>query len=264
MTAPRIVLLLESGAISGTHSWSWVERRLPSDVAVVVADREATSFFDAAFRRMDYRSVLERIRPQLLQDLPVLVVGHSIGGLLARAHANALGGRVVGMVLIDPSPPSQFAPGVDQDFQYLRLNQSLFFRVTRSMLGRQPTAAETADFPHLPPTAQTRAVRMLKQPRYWMNAYRESRSAGFRWLDSALFPDVEDRPVAVVSSDVSLREQSLQNIFEQNILRASTNSRRFRASGASHATVLFDEQCSVAVNDAIDWVLTQVNERRNE
>ncbi|MFJ6533133.1 alpha/beta hydrolase [Microbacterium sp. NPDC091662] len=262
MTVPPVLLLFESGAISGPYSWTWVERRLPNDVAVVNRDRGAPSLFDAAYRRMDYRSVLERLRPHLLDGVPVVAIGHSIGGLLVRAHANALGSRVVGMVLVDPSPPSQFAPGVDQDFQYLRLNQSLAVRTVRAVFGQAPTAAETADFSNLSAAARTRAVEMMTPPRYWMNAYRESRSAGSQWLGSALFPDVEQRPVAVVSSDVSAHEHSLQNTFEERILHGSSKSQRFRVEGASHATVLFDEQYSRAVNEAIDWVLTQVVERR--
>lgn len=250
------LVLFENGAISGSYSWAWVAARLPAGVRSLTYDRGARSFFDAAFRRMDYRSTLARLRAQMPEDAAeIVVVGHSIGGLLARAHANAFGNRVVGLVLVDPAPPAQFAAGVDHEFQYLRLNQSLAVRTVRSLVHRRPRVSETVDLVSLPEEARSDALSLLCQPTYWFNSYRESKSAGGDWLGSALFPDVESRPVAVVSSDVSRGQHALQNSFETDILRASANSRRYRVEGASHASILFDKSHSETVNEAIEWVL---------
>lgn len=254
-----VVALFENGAVSGAYSWRWVADRLPDCVTALTYDRATSSLFDSVFRLMDYPSVLARVKERLSSypGCDVIVIGHSIGGLLARAHANALGARAIGLVLVDASPPEQFLSGVDQQWQYLRMNQSLLVQ-TLSAAGGRPLKEEfTEDLWRLPPEASMQATALMSQPRYWMNAYRESKAAGSGWLSAALFPERESRPMAIVSSEVSAAEHSMQNRFETGLLDASTNGRRFRAEGATHATVLFDEEHSRKVTEAIEWVLAR-------
>ncbi|MDF2562467.1 MAG: alpha/beta hydrolase fold protein [Microbacterium sp.] len=254
-----VVALFENGAVSGSYSWRWVAGRLPDGVTPLTYDRAASSLFDSVFRRMDYPSVLARVKERLspYTDCDVIVIGHSIGGLLARAHANALGSRAIGLVLVDASPPGQFQPGVDHEWRYLRMNQSLLVHALSSATGRPLQEELIEDMWRLPSDASMQATALMRQPRYWMNAYRESRAAGSGWLSAALFPERESRPMAIVSSEISAAEHSMQDRFETSLLEASTNGRRLRAQGASHATVLWDEEHSRKVNEAIAWVLAR-------
>lgn len=150
-----VVALFENGAVSGSYSWKWVADRLPEGVTPLTYDRGASSLFDAVFRRMDYPSVLARVKEGLgaYTDCDVIVIGHSIGGLLARAHANALGSRAIGLVLVDASPPGQFQPGVDQEWRYLRMNQSLLVHALSSAVGRPLQEELTEDMWRLPSEA---------------------------------------------------------------------------------------------------------------
>lgn len=159
MTKP--FLLFESGLLSIPGVWDGITKKLPPETQWYVNDRGAQSAFDAVLRQSDYPSVLTRLRkhmPSVGLDSPIIVVGHSVGALLARAHANALGARVGGLVLIDPAPPAQFERGVDQVYHYLRLRQSLALQALRSMLRIPRTGRKLVDPNVFPESARKKSV----------------------------------------------------------------------------------------------------------
>jgi pimeloyl-ACP methyl ester carboxylesterase len=94
------------GAGETPVSWMLVQGRLSTDIPTVTVGRAAPG--RAAGRsaaallqlRMDEISA---VVPQ--PPAPVLLVGHSFGGLLARAWAHRNPGRVAGLVLVDATPP---------------------------------------------------------------------------------------------------------------------------------------------------------------
>lgn len=258
MSLSKTIVLFEHGILSGDFAWAWVLPRLPRNVVPVVVDRNGRSTFDLALRRLDYRAVLGRLlslSPGLQETSRIVLVGHSIGGLLIRAHANALGSRVCGMVYVDASSPDQFNPAADTEFQFIRLQQLLLGRTIQTIFSRRAREADVASVRPLPEGVQRRATDLLADRRFWLNAYRESRAVGFSWLDAALFPTDEHRPTAIVSSSVSADPESIQNLFEERLLSRTRPSIRFTAREATHESVLYDEEHSRAVNTAIEWVL---------
>ncbi|MCC9053531.1 alpha/beta hydrolase [Microbacterium sp. F2E] len=262
MSEEPVMIIFEHGILSGGFAWEWVVSRLPDRAVPIVHDRQGTSTFDIAFRRTDYHAVksrLDHLLPlELKRSARVVLVGHSIGGLLVRAHAHALGARLAGIVYVDPSPPEQFEPATDTDYQFLRLQQLLLKHAARSTVNKTPNASDVEVINLLPSRVREGAIHRLTDHRFWLNAYREARSAGNRWLDAAIFPEFDNCPTVVVSSSVSARPDSLQNQFEERLLSAANPSMRILAREASHETVVYDERESTAVNRGIDWVLKEV------
>lgn len=107
----------------------------------------------------------------------------------------------------------------------------------------------------LPDSAKDEIAELLRDPLYWVDGYRESREAAASWRYAGQFPDIESRSTVVVSSDASATRNSMQNLFEEQILQASPNSRRLRAPGATHQSILTDKGQSAAVSEAIEWVV---------
>lgn len=250
-------VLFEHGAISGGFSWAWVVTRLDKSVTSVAQSRHSTHLFDSAFRRIDFGAHRARLRDKArgsLDDRRVVIVGHSTGALLARAHANATGRRTIGIVYVDPSPPEQFDTSVDFSYQYPILRQELQKRVVRSLIGRAPTGSELASTSSLPAAARADASNALACRGFWMNALRETEIASKGWRDAAQFPERDPVPVAVVSSRISANPESLQNRFEEGLLESADVGRRFRSREASHESILHDEEHSILVNEAIEWV----------
>ena len=254
----RFTVLFESGLLSGPFSWSWIAPRLEKDrYDQILIDRSTPSVVDAMLREQTYSAVRERLRAAVDIDAlaaPLILVGHSVGGLLVQAHARYFGSIVAGVVLVDPSPPDQFLPGVDTSYEHLRLNQAILVRALQATFGRRPSDQELAGVRQLPPEVTVRVEALMRRPRFWVDAYRESRAAARYWVEVGLAPLHNDTVTAVVSSGVARVESSLQARYIAGLLKRSANARELRGYDATHESIVFNERHSMLVNDAIDWV----------
>jgi pimeloyl-ACP methyl ester carboxylesterase len=109
--SPGVLLL--SGLGNGPGMWEAVQRRLSDSMRVVSYDRPGLNWspplageptMDAATADVD-----GLLTAPGLFDTPPILVGHSLGGQIARHFAYAYPGRVAGLVLID-APPDEFPP----------------------------------------------------------------------------------------------------------------------------------------------------------
>lgn len=258
MKQRRYRVILESGLLSGPYSWAWVESRLDAKrYEALVSDRGATSAVDAVLREESYPAVLRRMLVQLGPVAPedrFILVGHSVGGLLAQAHSRFFGAQAAGVVLVDPSPPEQFEPGSDPSHRYRYLNQTLLLRSLGSLLGRKLTATDTAGVCKLPTEARTEAMQTMKSPRFWFTGLSESVAAARHWTQAGFSSRAIAIPTAVVSSNVARNPSSLQGTFVSELLIAAELGREFVNPHANHESIVFDEAHSASINDAIDWV----------
>lgn len=106
----------------------------------------------------------------------------------------------------------------------------------------------------LPPEVTVRVEALMRRPRFWVDAYRESRAAARYWVEVGLAPLHNDTVTAVVSSGVARVESSLQARYIAGLLKRSANARELRGYDATHESIVFNERHSMLVNDAIDWV----------
>ena len=100
----RPTVILESGAFGGAADWSLVAERLAAEQRVCAYDRDGIS--RAAIHDLDRSPVaiatrLEALVAQEEGDAPVILAGHSNGGLYVEAFARMWPERTAGLVLID-------------------------------------------------------------------------------------------------------------------------------------------------------------------
>jgi pimeloyl-ACP methyl ester carboxylesterase len=107
---PPVVIEPSFGGTAG--EWDAIAERLAGETTVIAYNRAA---YGASSRARDRRSA-----GQIADDLagvlnglkivdPVILIGHSMGGVYARAFAARHSGRVAGMVLVDSSHEGQWA-----------------------------------------------------------------------------------------------------------------------------------------------------------
>ncbi len=99
------VVIFEAGAAATSLSWPLVAPQIAKLTTVVTYDRDGLGWSDRAsgcYTALDSAEDLAVLLERIPVEGPVVMVGHSFGGLIARVFEQRNPGRVAGMVLVDP------------------------------------------------------------------------------------------------------------------------------------------------------------------
>lgn len=103
------VVVFESGGGGTSKDWSCVREFLPAEIGTCAYDRAGSGWSEAGpFPRTMRQEVFELHALLKAADItgPIVLVGHSLGGLLVRFYTEQYGSNVVGVVLVDPTHES--------------------------------------------------------------------------------------------------------------------------------------------------------------
>lgn len=109
--AGRVCVVLEGGLGIESAEWAAVAADVAAHARVLIYDRANRGASDPAPKP---RSALDAVRDlrallaQVAVTAPLVLVGHSFGGVLARLHAWHHAADVAGLVLVDPLHEDQF------------------------------------------------------------------------------------------------------------------------------------------------------------
>jgi pimeloyl-ACP methyl ester carboxylesterase len=173
---------------------------------------------------------------------PYLLVGHSLGGLVARVYAGRFPEEVAGMVFVDHSPPRSPKPrtpagsgklpsgGIESDPNFSRLS------------------ARDREL-HLWAIEQPRLEKALEENHEMMPGCIEEADAMFKGENHPL----GDKPLVDVSTD---QHRSLDYVnFQGRLLSLSQNSKEMVAENSSHLVII--DRPDVVI-DAISRVVRSV------
>lgn len=135
--SPTIVL--ESGISATSLNWRQLQRDLAQDARVIAYDRAGLGWSDESPHRLTGTRLAEDLHELLLAAdvrMPVILVGHSYGGLLVQRYAALYPQEVAGLVLLDPVAREEWHPLTPQKRSRLRTGVRLARRgVTLCRLG---------------------------------------------------------------------------------------------------------------------------------
>ena len=178
----RYTVIFESGFGTGMGTWRKVAPELAKSAHVVSYSRAGHGSSDA---RPEPRGILQSSQEldQLIASAklqpPFILVGHSYGGLLARAFAARHPGQVAGMVLVDPSD-ERFNPALrkldarralEDDKQFAAIVPPKFQAELQALqpvldAGRLPAPLDGA-LPDVPVVVLT-SVQQVEKPEFFL------------------------------------------------------------------------------------------------
>jgi pimeloyl-ACP methyl ester carboxylesterase len=152
-TAKDLTVILESGLGSTTSTWARIQHQVAQTMRVCSYDRGGIGWSDPSPRPRDAISIANELSELLRRaDIhgPLVIVGHSSGGLYARAFQAQFPERVVGLVLLDSSHEDQFSRPPDGEANYRMIKNAyrIFPVAARVGLARlTPLCDLPEDFP---------------------------------------------------------------------------------------------------------------------
>jgi pimeloyl-ACP methyl ester carboxylesterase len=99
------VVVLEAGIAASSLSWALVAKKVAGFASVVTYDRAGFGWSEAASHActaLDAARDLALLLERAAVPGPIVLVGHSFGGLIARVFQQCYPERVAGLVLVDP------------------------------------------------------------------------------------------------------------------------------------------------------------------
>jgi pimeloyl-ACP methyl ester carboxylesterase len=244
-------LVLESGLANGGLIWDGVQSILARTTRVCSYDRAGNGWSDPAPTPRDADHVADQLHALLASARvggPIVLMGHSLGGIYIRDYAVRYPTQVAGLIFVDSSVPLQDRKGVTMDFPPVALVQSaLSIGLFRPALGLQYPAAparaiDDAAYPNL----QEASAEMADFDRSGGEALRS--------------PSFGDLPILILSHDPAedatgpdpngVHGAQLFDRLQQELLGLSSRSRRIIAKG-SHHVIQFDRPRLVEAEAAL-------------
>jgi pimeloyl-ACP methyl ester carboxylesterase len=105
-------VILEAGAYSFSTEWYWVQQQIEQTNRVCSYDRAGNGWSEAVDGVRDGLTLVHELHSLLHESAvegPYVMVGHSLGGVLAPIYASRYPDDIVGLILVDSAVPKRWA-----------------------------------------------------------------------------------------------------------------------------------------------------------
>jgi len=258
--SPAVVLIPGVGETSA--AWGWVAPAAARVTQVCVFDRAGRGWSDDAPAPQDGRALAEDLHRLLERggvEGPVVLAGHSFGGLYLRAFAARYPGEVAGAVLLDATAPDMFTriPTYPRFYRVISRVTRLFPAMAPLGLVRLVNASA---FDGLP-TESRRVQQALWATRRHARSHRDEwAQAPAAMAQAAELRSLGERPLVVVTAGLGAMEGWLP--LQAEMAALSPNSLHRVVDGASHAGLVGTEAGAAASTRAIAEVVQAVRTGR--
>jgi pimeloyl-ACP methyl ester carboxylesterase len=267
--AQQPTLVIEAGGGCASPIYARLQQALSAKHPVISYDRAGMGWSEADDAPFDGKRNAQRLHALLAAagvTGPIVLIGHSLGGLLNRIYTGLYPAQVAGVVMLDSSHPAQF-----EVFEGLSPELLAPERVKRAAFQAggppppefAPVQAIFADMPHVlrqmvanytPETIDTMVKEHVGLPHV-------ARQAGAS-------PDLGARPLSVLSATVMQQlppgaeegaaVQRRWPEYQEAHAALSTRSRLHRVEGAEHMTLVLLPPFVSRVAEEVDWTVAEL------
>ena len=254
-------VILDSGMVSFSSNWAWVQGEVAKVACVVAYDRAGLGWSDPTPGPHDAGTNAERLATALRRvgvTGPYVLAGHSYGGLCMRAFAARYPEDVAGMVLVDGSHPDQWQRfGISS--KVLGWSDRVGSMVARFGIFRLFNGEYRLLADGLPERARAELMAFASAPR----ALSAAGAAAAAW-DAVTRPmvnnasDLADRPLIVLSVTQQPRKARELTELQATLPGLSSDSRHVTVQGAYHEGLLSRAEHARVVTKSILLVVEAV------
>jgi pimeloyl-ACP methyl ester carboxylesterase len=254
--SPTVVL--EPGAGEMSSSMALITPAVARDTRVCVYDRAGRGWSDPADGAQDGNRIATDLH-SLLHNAgvpgPYVLAGHSFGGLYVRSFAAQYPDDVAGLVLVDSTAPTPTGSAKISAGSYDAMGRVSAAASAAARLGLGRVLAQFS-YATLPAESRNQARASMATANQVGSAVDEYVAANTSMDQAQSLVDFEAKPLVVL---IAGRGNDQEWFTKQDHLATlSTNSRHRIVTGATHASLVDNEQDATAVSQAIHDVVTSV------
>lgn len=204
--AGPLTVLVEAGSGSWSLDWRPAQALLSKRYRTCTYDRAGYGWSEPADETSSFGRIgndLHRVVTSIDDGTPLVLMGHSLGSLYARAYARAHPGRVAGLVLVDgrhEDADADFPPGiVEQEVAARRTNAAARFLARVGVVRLLGPALLPA--PALPPSQVDVFWKQAARPHFFSTVQSEVDALGE--VERSLRDGRHDVPVVVVRHGIT-------------------------------------------------------------
>jgi pimeloyl-ACP methyl ester carboxylesterase len=238
-------VILEPGLGETSAAWGWIEPTISAHTRVCVYDRAGRGRSDPSPAAQDGDQIATDLHTLLDRagvTGPLVMVGHSLGGLYVLDYAARYPRQVTGMVLVDATPPSAFTtlPEYPAFYDMFTTATGLFPGLARIGVTQLVNGSSHAE---LPDEARQQA-RADSSTAGQARSQRDELAIVPMMAQASAVTDLGDLPLYVLTAPVDAAPGWLTP--QMDLAALSSNSVHLVVAGATHESLL-DNQADAAV-----------------
>jgi pimeloyl-ACP methyl ester carboxylesterase len=255
-------VVLEPGAGGMSSSLGWIAPAVARDTRVCVYDRAGRGWSEPADTAQDGAQIATDLHTLLQRGRvpgPYVLAGHSFGGLYVLTFAARYPDEVAGMVLVDSTAPASAAnpgmpsPGHGGSSNGMSRVSALVSAAARLGLARLYAQVDVAS---LPPRSRDEVRASAATPSTLRSTIDEYLQAAASTEQAAALRDFADKPLIVLTAGSG--HDAAWSAAQDRMATLSTNSVHRIVDGATHESLIADEQDAAATTQAILDVVSSV------
>ena len=263
-------VILDAAADMMSSDWAWIQPEIAKQTRVCSYDRAGMGWSDPGPRPRDAKQIASELHTLLTNagiSGPYVMVGHSVAGLYVRLYEAEYPDGVVGMVLVDPGLPDMDTriPALQaqnaSDAQLVGTMQVLSYFGLPRLLGIGKNNAHG-----LPPQQVAEVNAFVSTPRHWATILTLMDATSTTYDEVRMTGSLGDKPLVVISANTAWftpgapadDTRRALNDLQSELAGLSTNSSHRIVDGATHASLLHDQDDAQAVINAIEAVLASL------
>jgi microcystin degradation protein MlrC/pimeloyl-ACP methyl ester carboxylesterase len=268
-SALQPTLVIEAGGGCASPIYARLQQVLSEKYPVISYDRAGMGWSEADDAPFDGKRNAQHLHALLAEagvSGPIVLLGHSLGGLLNRIYTGLYPEQVAGVVMLDASHPEQF-----EVFKGLPPEQLAGERTKRAEFQAggppppefAPVQAIFADMPHV-----LRQMVANYTPEAIDTMVKEHEGLPHVARQAGASPDLGARPLSVLSAAVMQKlppgaeegaeVQRRWPEYQEAHAALSTRSRLHRVEGAEHMTLVLLPPFVSRVAEEVDWIMKEL------